>query len=47
MIDGPASFVLMVFVPVLVFCALIGVMVWVYSSQSAKRRKNRSEDRPK
>jgi flagellar basal body-associated protein FliL len=33
-------FVLMALIAVLVFCALIGVMVWAYSSQSAKRRKN-------
>jgi flagellar basal body-associated protein FliL len=32
---------LMALVAVLVFCGLIGVMVWAYSSQSAKRRKNR------
>ena len=32
--------VLMALIAVLVFCALIGVMVWAYSSQSAKRRKN-------
>ena len=32
--------VLMALVGVLVFCGLIGVMVWAYSSQSAKRRKN-------
>ena len=32
--------VLMALVAVLVFCGLIGVMVWAYSSQSAKRRRN-------
>ena len=32
--------ILIALVAVLVFCALIGVMVWAYSSQSAKRRKN-------
>lgn len=31
--------VLIALVAVLVFCGLIGVMVWAYSSQSAKRRK--------
>jgi len=30
----------MALVAVLAFCVLIGVMVWAYSSQSAKRRKN-------
>lgn len=35
------GFVLMALVAVLVFCGLIGLMVWAYSSQSAKRRKNR------
>jgi hypothetical protein len=30
----------MIFAAALVFCGLIGLMVWVYSSQSAKRRKN-------
>ena len=34
------GFVLIALVAVLVFCALIGVMVWAYSSQSAKRRRN-------
>ena len=34
------GFVLMALVAVLVFCGLIGLMVWAYSSQSAKRRKN-------
>ena len=34
------GFVLIALVAVLVFCGLIGVMVWAYSSQSAKRRKN-------
>jgi|HubBroStandDraft_1064217.scaffolds.fasta_scaffold18130_5 hypothetical protein len=38
--DGPAGFVLIAFAAVLVFCGLIGVMVWAYSSQSAKRRKS-------
>jgi hypothetical protein len=28
--------------PVLVFCGLIGLMVWAYSSQSAKRRKSQA-----
>ena len=32
--------VLMALIAVLVFCGLIGVMVWAYSSQSAKRRKS-------
>lgn len=32
--------VLIALVAVLVFCGLIGVMVWAYSSQSAKRRRN-------
>jgi len=32
--------VLLAVVAVLVFCGLIAVMVWAYSSQSAKRRKN-------
>jgi hypothetical protein len=35
--------VLMALIAVLVFCGLIGLMVWAYSSQSAKRRKNRVE----
>ena len=40
-----AGFVLVALVAVLVFCALIGVMVWAYSSQSAKRRKSQAEKR--
>jgi hypothetical protein len=35
------GFILMALVAALVFCGLIGLMVWAYSSQSAKRRKNR------
>jgi flagellar basal body-associated protein FliL len=35
-----SAFVLMALIAVLVFCGLIGVMVWAYSSQSAKRRKS-------
>jgi hypothetical protein len=34
-----SGFVLMALIAALVFCGLIGVMVWAYSSQSAKRRK--------
>jgi hypothetical protein len=37
MISG--GLVVMALIAVLVFCGLIGVMVWAYSSQSAKRRK--------
>jgi flagellar basal body-associated protein FliL len=37
------GFVLIALIAVLAFCALIGVMVWAYSSQSAKRRKNQVE----
>ena len=34
--------VLMALVAVLMFCGLIGVMVWAYSSQSAKRRRHQT-----
>jgi hypothetical protein len=42
MFDGPAGYVWMALLAVLVFCALIGVMVWAYSSQSAKRRNSKA-----
>jgi len=37
--DSTAGFVAIIFVVVVVFCALIGGIVWLYSSQSAKRQK--------
>lgn len=40
MIDGPVGFVVMALVAVLVFVGLIGGLVWVYSAQSAKRRRS-------
>lgn len=35
-----SGIILLAVVAVLVFCGLIAVMVWAYSSQSAKRRKS-------
>jgi len=37
--DGTAGFVVMIVGMVLFFCVLIGGIVWLYSSQSAKRQK--------
>ena len=39
-IDGPAGYIVMALVAVVVFVGLIGGLVWVYSAQSAKRRKS-------
>lgn len=38
--DGPAGFVAMALVAVVVFVGLIGGLVWMYSAQSAKRRRS-------
>ena len=37
--DGTGSFVVMIVGMILFFCVLIGGIVWLYSSQSAKRQK--------
>jgi flagellar basal body-associated protein FliL len=39
MLDGP-GLIWIVLAFVLVFCGLVVLMVWMYSSQSAKRRKS-------
>ncbi|HEY5328615.1 MAG TPA: hypothetical protein VIJ79_01925 [Acidobacteriaceae bacterium] len=38
-VDGSAGFIVMIVAMGLFFCALIGGIVWLYSSQSAKRQK--------
>jgi len=38
-IDSPLGYVLIALAAVLVFCGLIGVLVWVYSRQSPKRHR--------
>lgn len=40
MFSGPGLFILGALAFTVVFCGLIVLMVWMYSSQSAKRRKN-------
>ena len=37
--DGTSGLVVMIVGMVLFFCVLIGGIVWLYSSQSAKRQK--------
>lgn len=39
-IDGPAGFIALALVAVVVFVGLIGGLVWLYSAQSAKRRRS-------
>jgi len=37
--DGSTGLILTILAAVLFFCAVIGGVVWLYSAQSAKRRK--------
>ena len=41
--DGTSGLVVMIVGMVVFFCALIGGIVWLYSSQSAKRQKAGAE----
>lgn len=38
-IDSPLGYALIALAAILLFCGLIGVLVWVYSRQSPKRHR--------